>query len=126
MNTIIEKLLNRAEENGWHCTSCKASVDMGKYSPAGQDFNFTAYIPTDEDDDNTAAELFIDSIKEYYSAYDPSYEAYIWLDETGHGKNGAPYDMGDLYNDMVACQKMIWDLFQDLHDYYYENLYKEA
>lgn len=25
---------------------------------------------------------------------------YLWLDDEGHGSNGAPYDMKDVYEDM--------------------------
>lgn len=32
--------------------------------------------------------------------YDVSYETYLWLDDEGHGSNGAPYDMKDVYEDM--------------------------
>ena len=34
-------------------------------------------------------------------------EAYLWLDETGHGKNGAPYRMKDVVKDMEEAEKMI-------------------
>ena len=30
---------------------------------------------------------------------DESYDAYIWLDEFGHGKDGAPHDMEDVLAD---------------------------
>ena len=30
---------------------------------------------------------------------DESYDAYIWLDEFGHGKGGAPHDMEDVLAD---------------------------
>ena len=36
--------------------------------------------------------------------------------EDGHGKNGAPYDMKDLYGDMEACQDMIYELYQALNE----------
>lgn len=29
-----------------------------------------------------------------------SYETYLWLDSNGHGKNDAPYDMKDVYEDV--------------------------
>ena len=48
-----------------------------------------------------------DKLREYYDNYDPNYETYLWLDESGHGKNGAPYEMIDVYNDMKACEEMI-------------------
>lgn len=35
----------------------------------------------------------------------------MWLDSDGHGINGAPYDMKDVYEDMEACQNMILELY---------------
>jgi hypothetical protein len=99
----IEKI---AEELGWTVTWYKnsrtRSVMFSQYSPAGQDFNV-------ELDYKTLGEIE-DKLREYYDNYDPSYEAYLWLDESGHGKNGAPYEMIDVYNDMVACEEMIDEL----------------
>ena len=77
-------------------------VCFENFSPAGQDlciefsYNILDEIP--------------DEVKTRYENYDPSTEAYYWLDSDGHGKNGAPYEMGDVYDDMVACQEMIDDL----------------
>lgn len=34
-------------------------------------------------------------------------ETYTCLDHSGHGINGAPYDMRDVYNDMEECQDEI-------------------
>lgn len=75
-------------------------VRFQKYSPEGQDFNFTVSAT------HNLTDLFND-IYDYYDNFDPSEEAYYWLDNSGHGKNGAPYDMGDLYNDMVVCKGYI-------------------
>ena len=49
----------------------------------------------------------IGNIKEYYDNFDVDEEAYLWLDETGHGKNGAPYRMKDVVEDMEEAEKMI-------------------
>ena len=49
-------------------------------------------------------------ISELYEGYDPSEEASLWLDDTGHGKNGAPWAMGDVYKDMVEVETMLHDL----------------
>ena len=43
-----------------------------------------------------------------------SYIIYLWLDETGHGRNGAPYDMIDIYNDMLECESIIEELIEEL------------
>jgi len=80
------------------------TITFGKYSPAGQDFRFTV------DCGNEIGDLS-KSINRYFENYDVSEEAYIWLDNTGHGKNGAPYDMKDVYEDMQACEQFIDDMF---------------
>ena len=96
----IEKI---AEELGWTVTwdnnDGTKFVMFSQYSPAGQDFNV-------ELEYKNLGEIEY-KLREYYDNYDPSYEAYLWLDNDGHGKNGAPYEMIDVYNDMVACEEMI-------------------
>lgn len=97
----IEKI---AEELGWTVTWDENNdgtkfVNFSQYSPAGQDFNV-------ELEYKTLGEIE-DKLREYYDSYDPSYEASLWLDDDGHGKNGAPYEMIDVYNDMKACEEMI-------------------
>ena len=59
-----------------------------------------------------------------YDNYDCSYEAYLWLDNTGHGTNGAPYDMKDVYEDMEACEKMIFELWESLSGKDWEEYYE--
>lgn len=99
----IEKI---AEELGWDVTwyenSRTKSVMFSQFSPAGQDFNVEVNY-------KTLGEIE-DKLREYYDSYDPSYEAYLWLGDDGHGKNGAPYEMIDVYNDMKACEEMIDEL----------------
>ena len=126
MKKSIEKLLNRVKENGWSVTVDGNYINIGKYSPAGQDFSFDIDVTDfEEENDSTAADLFVESIHAEYDEYDVSYEAYIWLDDDGHGKNGAPYDMKDVYEDMEACKDMLWELYDDLHDFFYAEIYKE-
>ena len=126
MKKSIEKLLDRIRENGWNVTERGNYINIGKYSPAGQEFCFDIDVTDfEEENDITAAELFIEAIHAEYDGYDVSYEAYIWLDDDGHGKNGAPYDMKDVYEDMEACKDMLWELYDDLHDFFYAEIYKE-
>jgi hypothetical protein len=79
---------------------------FSQFSPAGQDFNC-------EVDYKTLDKIW-NKVFEYYKSYDPSYEASLWLNESGHGKNGAPYEMGDVYNDMCDCKKMVEELYDAL------------
>lgn len=46
-------------------------------------------------------------LQDEYDDYDASYEAYLWLDDYGHGKNGAPYYMGDVLADKEEWESML-------------------
>ena len=81
------------------------TIYFSKYSPAGQDFGF--YVESV----NTLEEL-ADKVYDQYNEYDVSEAAYLWLDDSGHGKNGAPYDMEDVYKDMEACEQNIFELYK--------------
>lgn len=118
MNNLMamrERVVEIAEENGWSVDFTSNDGDNFEYefrkgSPAGQDFGFCADM-----EDNDVYSL-IDNIYERYNDYDCSEEAYLWLDDTGHGKNGAPYDMKDLYEDMEACERMMLELHDVLKE----------
>lgn len=108
MNKEVKMLLNKVEELGWTVTEGDKNVyEFSKSSPSGQDFNISVNT---EDDPNT----FLDNIYSKYEDFDVSEETYLWLDNTGHGTNGAPYDMKEVYEDMEACQDMILDLHYEL------------
>ena len=113
----FEKIYEIAEREGWqvdcYYTDEKETIvnfSFEKYSPAGRDLYFEVSVPNEEDED-TFYENVEDVIYQYWDDFDVCYETYLWLDETGHGKNGAPHDMKDLYEDMQACEDMIHDLW---------------
>ena len=116
MDKRFEKIYEIAERNGWQAdcyyveNETKVCFSFEKYSPAGQDFYFEVSVPNEEDED-IFYDNVADAIYEYWEGFDVCYETYIWLDETGHGKNGAPHNMKDLYEDMQACEDMIHDLW---------------
>lgn len=104
---LIDKIVRCAEDKGW-----KVDVDFkqgkgltlfefSQYTPAGQDFSFTATMKT-----NHLDSLIID-MEEYCENFDVDSEAYLWLDCNGHGKNGAPYRMREVLDDMEEAEKMI-------------------
>lgn len=68
---------------------------ISAYSPAGQDCNLEIEL----DNKDTLSTLH-DRVWGNYEDFDVSYETYLWLDNTGHGKNGAPYELEDVLNDM--------------------------
>lgn len=124
LQTMRDRIIEIAEENGWKVDiesndGDDFSYEFSKYSPADQDFSFEA-----EMEDNNVHTLLND-IEEYYDNYDCSYEAYLWLDNTGHGLNGAPYDMKDVYEDMEACKKMVYELWKLLSEEDWEEYYED-
>jgi hypothetical protein len=84
-------------------------IVLGFDSPKWQDANVKLK-------NTTSLQEFIDELSEYTESYDPSAEAYKWLDETGHGKNGAPHDMGEIYNDMLWVKQKLEKMLSLLKD----------
>ena len=122
MNKKFEKIYEIAESEGWQVDSYYVDEEeteiifsFEKYSPAGRDFYFEVSVPNDEDE-YVIYRSVADAIYTYFEGFDVSYETYIWLDENGHGKNGAPYDMSDVYKDTESCEKMIDDLWRSFYD----------
>ena len=118
MDKKFEKIYEIAEREGWkvdYSYTDEKETDIifsfEKYSPAGRDFYFEVSVPNKEDED-TFYENVAEAIDKYWEGFDVCYETYIWLDENGHGKNGAPYDMSDVYKDTESCEKMIGDLWR--------------
>lgn len=110
-----EKIIKIAESDSW-VVSEETFVNgkgllFSKYSPAGHDFNISVE-PSNKFED------LLEHIKYYHDNFDVDYETYIWLDSDGHGRNGAPYHIKDLVEDMEACQKMILELYNLLKKEY--------
>lgn len=108
---LPEKLIDLIENAGFVIREeCDNILNFSRISPAGQDFSFDI-------DTESNLDLFRNNIFSCYSDFDVSYETYLWLDDTGHGKNGAPYDMKDLYEDMEICQEFILELYHIVDKY---------
>lgn len=105
----LDKVIEIAESLDWSVYVYETYIIFQKYSSAGQDFNITVDKYADYQD-------FCADLYEQYMSFDPSAEAYLWLDSDGHGKNGAPYEMEDVYNDCVECEEMIGELWRALKD----------
>lgn len=85
-------------------------INFKYYSRAGQDF----IIPIEFKGD---LEKLSDDIYDYYNCFDVNEAAYLWLDNTGHGKNGAPHDMRDVISDMEECEDAIYQLYLIVDEY---------
>ena len=106
----LDKVIEIAENLDWNVHEYEKYIIFQKYSSAGQDFNITVSKYVNYLD-------FYTDLYEQYMSYDPSSEAYLWLGSNGHGINGAPYEMIDVYNDCVECEEMIGELWRALKDY---------
>lgn len=84
----------------------KTEFEFGKFSPAGRDFSFTAEMKC------ANINSLIKHIDDYYEDFDVDYETFIWLDQWGHGKNGAPYRLRAVLEDAEAIEKMIESLLK--------------
>jgi len=103
----MKNIINKIEGLDWNVNKYEDSLELSRYSSAGQDFSINVSIGEDKDD-------FLSNLYEVYENFDVSYETYLWLDSTGHGTNGAPYDMMDVYKDMEECEEGILELYNEL------------
>lgn len=107
----INELLDKIEDLDWALTKeCDNEYCLYQFSPAGQDFNI--HIKGDN------VEELLNSIYQVYENYDVSEETYLWLDDTGHGINGAPYELEDVLEDMKWCENAILELYENLTNEY--------
>lgn len=79
----------------------KTEFEFGRFSPGGRDFSFDVEMKC------ANINSLIENIDNYYEGFDVDYETYIWLDQWGHGKNGAPYSLRAVLEDTEAIEKMI-------------------
>ena len=112
-SAILEKIISIATNNGWSVNTNNfknkcVQFEFSQFTPAGQDFNFCATLREND------PQILVENIKEYYYDYDSDAEAYLWIGEDGHGKNGAPYYIKDIVDDMEAAKEMIYQLYIEL------------
>lgn len=114
---LMEKIEEVAESLGWTFDFEKVShadyvtVQFRTYTELGQDFGFVLVF---DDEASFTLDNVLSKTEHYYENFDCSYETYLWLDDEGHGKNGAPYDMIDVYKDMEDGKDKIKELYQEL------------
>lgn len=111
IDDLTDAVVECAEAGGWEVNAGiyykeqKSEFEFGKLTPAGQNFSFFALMKCSN------INSLIEDIDKYYEVFDVDTETYQLLDNKGHGKNGAPYRMGDVLNDMEAVKGMIRNLY---------------
>ena len=113
----MNDFLKLAEDLGWSYNVSdtpnergEVCIELEKYSPQGQDFIATIWF------ENENEHNFIKALREYWQDYDPDEEACKWIGEDGHGKNGAPYSIRELLDDMEDCKGMLRELYVAFHN----------
>lgn len=111
---LVDKVTAIAENDDWSVYNHDDeynTVDLyiSKYSSMGQDFGFYIECKTGDTDE------FIKAVEDYYNSYDPDEEAALWIGPDGHGRNGAPYDLSDLLEDMQDCKSNVKELIDLLN-----------
>lgn len=108
-----KKIEQIAKKRGWSVDFHDYFISFRRTSKEGQDFNVEIDIEPEEKGEYGGEYGFWElrsKLIDYYDSFDVDYETYIWLGDDGHGKNGAPYRMIDLWNDMNDFHKKIWKL----------------
>lgn len=111
----FKQIISISESEGWSVNTSNLEnkciqFEFSQFTPAGQDFNFSAEL---KDND---PQTLVKSIKDYYESFDPDSEAYLWIGENGHGKNGAPYHIKNIVDDMVAAEEKVYQLYIALYN----------
>lgn len=119
---IKEEITEIAESLNFNITISEdedVNISFAKTSSYGQDFNFEISV----DKDASMIDIWRE-LQSYQNNFDVSAEAYLWLDESGHGKNGAPFEMIDVYNDMEECKGFVTELADKVFDIFMMKLDK--
>lgn len=112
----ISAVIRCAEINGWNVHTeevPKARLtifEFSRFTPAGRDFSFSVAMVEDD------LYSLVRDVGDYHYCFDTDKEAYFGLDSNGHGRNGAPYRMRDVLDDMEAAYDMLTNLFVTLRD----------
>lgn len=110
----LQRMLDKAKELDWSYMvyeepshNSRTYVEMGKYSPAGEDFLMT--IDFDAEDQ---AESFLKDLWDYADNFDIDGHVEMWLPE--RGKGGCPAAVRELVEDAEAIVEMIKELYGQL------------
>ena len=99
-----KKFIQIAERLGWSVTKDRYDIELQFYTDYGQDFSFL--VNRNED--------YVKQVYDYYNSFDPDEEALLWVDDSGHGKNGAPYRLRDIITDMEEVENELEKLYDAL------------
>lgn len=119
--TVQERIERVANDNDWQVDfsdrykePCNKDVEFSTALPYGPEIDVSVII-----NDNDPWTL-IEDLNSYYSGYDPDYEAYLWIGDDGHGKNGAPYHIKTIVENYERAEEKIGDLLEALRKEFFD------
>jgi hypothetical protein len=123
MKLTLEKLQDKAEKLGWSMKIYEDYISLTTYSPQEQEHFHEISIKHQPDGEIDYMSM-MDELYECVDAFDVEEETMLWVDEDGHGKNGAPYRLKDLLKDMEWCKKQSMKLYKKLNEFVIKNINK--
>jgi hypothetical protein len=110
INSLLQEVCKKLNINvDWYeISDGNTMVTFQFYTDYGQD----VMLEIELEDWNDTEEI-CDKLKKLYENFDVDYETYIWIGEDGHGKNGAPYHIQDILNDMENAEKKLGELYEE-------------
>ena len=110
----LEQIENVCDRQGWSLYVSdrgdgRKDLEFEKYV-GEQDFIFSLILNGDD------TEGLIDDMEEYIDNFDVDEEASLWIGEDGHGKNGAPYRISDILEEMQMAKDEMQILYEILKE----------
>lgn len=117
IETIKEYIISKELNSGLICDTWsfsfteddnKLNVTFSMHTKHGREYCIEC-----EFNNKTTKNDISETLQDYYESFDISEETYIYLDNTGHGKNGAPYDLRSVLEDTEEIASSIESLIME-------------
>ena len=121
MKLTLEKLQKQVEKLGWSMTIYENYINLTIFSPQDQEHyhELTIKYQPDGEIDYTG---MLDELYDCVECFDVEENTMLWVDDEGHGKNGAPYHLKDVLKDMEWCKKQSVKLYNKLNKFIDKNI----
>lgn len=104
MSSLMNALVEAAEQIDWSVHIEDDCIEFEKYSPAGEDFIFTIV--------GNGEENVVEKVREYAYDFDPDEHAEMWVES--RGKKGVPDSIRTLIDDADSIKEMLFELAEEL------------
>lgn len=113
LSTEMKKLLEKSESLGWWWKSYieesqnnRTYVEIGKHSPAGEDFSMIIDFKTEDQ-----CSSFMEDLKSYCEDFDIDEHIEMWIESRGNGVSGVPSTRR-----LVEYAEEILEMIKGLHE----------